>query len=131
MYGQEINLTYKGDHNFKTTPGAIATLCVCTVLLSYAIYRSVILFNRINPETNKNSLMRDLDHAGPLMPGLLGFDFAFGIGQPLDPSYGSYIAEEVTAYYDKPNEKGVFVKKKAKRNLAFTTCLDQHFSYKN
>ena len=80
MYGQEINLTYKGDYNYKTTPGAVATLCVCIVMLSYAIYRSLILLNRYNPEINTKSLKRDLDLEGNLSPGLDTFDFAFGLG---------------------------------------------------
>lgn len=68
IYGQEINLTYRGDQNFKTTPGAITTVFVFFVLLAYATYRSVILFNKINPDISKKGLIRNLNEAGPFKP---------------------------------------------------------------
>lgn len=95
LYGQKINLSYRGDDNFKTTPGAFATLCVLSVLLAYVVYRSIILFNRINPDVSKKGLLRDLSSAHSFSPQDYGFDFAFGIGKPLDPKYGFYTAYEI------------------------------------
>jgi hypothetical protein len=68
IYGQDINLTYRGDQNFKTTPGAIVTIFVFIVLLSYAAYRSYILINKIHPEISKKGLIRNLNDAGEFHP---------------------------------------------------------------
>ena len=40
----------------------------------------------------------NLNTQGPFQPQTMGFDFAFGIGEPLDPSIGYYTATEVIQY---------------------------------
>lgn len=34
--------------------------------------------------------MRDLNFEEPYRPQKKGFDFGFGLGEPLDPSYGTF-----------------------------------------
>jgi hypothetical protein len=80
IYGQSINLTYRGSESFKTTSGALTSLFVLGVLLAYTAYRSYVLFNRINPDISKKGLMRDLNSEEPFRPQDFGFDLAFGIG---------------------------------------------------
>ena len=81
IYGQNLTLSYRGDENFKTTPGAIASLSVILVLLAYAGFKSYVLFNRVNPNTSKSGFIRDLDVEDVFRPALdYGFDLAFSIG---------------------------------------------------
>lgn len=121
IYGQAINLTYKGDLNFKTTPGAVMTILVFLMLLAYTTFRAVILLNKINPEISKKGMIRNLETTEAINPFDFGFDFAFGLSQPLDPSYGSYIAQQAIYYYNK-TEDGTFVKVKESIDLEIEKC---------
>jgi hypothetical protein len=64
------------------------------ILFAFTIYRSYILFNRINPNVSKQGFFRDLDKEPPFKPYDYGFDMAFGIpgGKGLDNTYGYYTA---------------------------------------
>jgi hypothetical protein len=53
MYGEQISLTYKGESQFKTLPGAIASLVVILTLLAFAAYRMIILVTRDDPSVSK------------------------------------------------------------------------------
>lgn len=129
-YGQQIKFTYHGKDTFKTTPGAIATLFVFAVLLAYAIYKCYILLNRINPEINKKSLIRDLNMAGPYVPTDFGFDLAFGVGQPIDPTIGFYTAQYVQfVYVENPAGSGILKKKKIKTTMNIDYCNNGYFNY--
>ena len=53
MYGEQISLTYKGESQFKTLPGAMASLVVILTLLAFATYRMIILVTRDDPSVSK------------------------------------------------------------------------------
>ena len=59
----------------------------------------MILLTKANPTVSKKGLVRDLETAGSFHPQDYGFDIAFGIGQPLDPSFGYYKVQEIVYYY--------------------------------
>ena len=80
FYGQQINLTYKGDNSFKTTPGAVVSILITALLLAFSIYKLYVLVNRQDTNISKSSLMRDLKSEPAFRPQDYGFDFAFGIG---------------------------------------------------
>lgn len=103
------------------------------MLLAYTAFRSYVLFNRINPDISKKGLMRDLNLEGPFQPQTSGFDFSFGIGKPLDPSYGYYTAVERLAYFSAvPNPDGTFNKTKETRNIELVQCGSEgNFHYSN
>ncbi len=73
-----MSLTYKGEGQFKTFPGAIASLFVLMTLFAFATYRMIILVTRDDPNVSKQSFMRDLDQEQPLIPSDYGFNLAFG-----------------------------------------------------
>lgn len=76
--------------------------------------------------------MRDLNEAGPFQPQHMGFDFAFGLGFPLDPSYGNFSATEVISYYNKTvGKNGKYEKIKEKRSIQLKTCGTELFGYRN
>jgi hypothetical protein len=99
MYGEQISLTYKGESQFKTLPGAMASLVVILTLLAFATYRIIILVTRDNPNVSKQSFMRDLDAVEPLLPADYGYNLAFGLAKPMDPLFGRYLVNTVTFDY--------------------------------
>ena len=110
-------------------PGAFTSLVIVTLLIVYAVYRCNILFNRIDPQVSKQSFMRNLDLEGAIKPGEMEFDFAFGIGVPLDPSIGYYSASIVHFYYEEKN--GTTVRTKEKIPLLIEKCTTDNFNYPN
>ncbi len=60
IYGQQINLTYKGDDTFKTTPGAVMSLIIIILLVGYASFRAYVLLEKKDPNISKSSFMRNL-----------------------------------------------------------------------
>ena len=99
MYGEQISLTYKGESQFKTLPGAMTSLAVMLTLLAFATYRMIILVTRDNPNVSKQSFMRDLDVENPLLPADYGYNLAFGLPNPMDPSFGLYVVNTVSFDY--------------------------------
>ena len=85
IFGEQIRLTYKGKDTFTTLPGTFLSLLILATILAFTIYRGFILINRINPDVSQQSFLRDLNFEEPFRPQDYGFDFAFGIGYPLDP----------------------------------------------
>jgi hypothetical protein len=76
--------------------------------------------------------MRDLEFEGAFRPQDYGFDFAFGVGAPIDPSYGSYQVNEVHSYLTNeilPNGERNRVKET--RSIALTECGNQLFNLDN
>jgi len=61
-------LSYQGSEQFKTIPGAIASLIVISLLLAYGCYKSYVLLNRVNPSISKAGYIRSLDNAGSFRP---------------------------------------------------------------
>lgn len=55
MYGEEICLTYKGENAFKTKIGATVSSIILCIILSYSIYRSIILITKSDPAVSKSS----------------------------------------------------------------------------
>ncbi len=60
------------------------------ILLAFTGYKLFYLANRFNPNVNKITLIRSADDEVAFKPQEGGFDFAFGMKKPLDPSYGYF-----------------------------------------
>jgi hypothetical protein len=71
-------------------------MLVLITILAFTTYRLIVLATKSDPEVSKQSFMRDLDASPPLKPGDYGFNIAFGIGKPLDMSYGKFIVSTVS-----------------------------------
>ena len=95
IFGHPISLTFKGKHSYKTTFGAIVTAIVGLGIVAYALSRLQHMISRQDPVLSKKNFIRDLSGAPPFTPNEYGFDFAFGLGAPLDPSIGIYSANQV------------------------------------
>ncbi len=77
----------------------MASLVVILTLLAFATYRMIILVTRDDPNVSKQSFMRDLDAEDPLLPADYGYNLAFGLPKPMDPSFGRYLVNTVTFEY--------------------------------
>lgn len=104
IYGEPISLTYKGQSTYKTRLGATFTLILFTVLISYSLYRTYVLFNRINPDISKKGSLRNLDETGQYLPGETGFDVAFGLSKDFPPEIGHFTYKQVFYWYPEPEE---------------------------
>lgn len=52
MFGESVKLTYKGKENFTTTIGTLLSIVILIMLMSFAGYKSLILFTRNNPDVS-------------------------------------------------------------------------------
>jgi hypothetical protein len=52
LYGQSISLTYKGEESFKSPLGTAISLVLLVLLMSFGVYKSIILIYRINPDVS-------------------------------------------------------------------------------
>lgn len=112
VYGQSVSLTFKGKETYTTWPGIIASCVLILIVLAFAIYRAIILFDRINPNVSQQSFLQDLSQADPYQPFVptqdngTAFDIAFGLGAPLDPTIAYYQVSLITyAYVDGVKKK--------------------------
>ena len=82
IFGEHINLTYKGRDKFTTLPGALGSLLILITILAFTVFRFYVMVNRLYPTITQQVQMRDLNFEGPYRPQEKGFDFAFGLGPP-------------------------------------------------
>ncbi|CDW84258.1 UNKNOWN [Stylonychia lemnae] len=130
VYGEKIQLTYQGRETFNTTPGASVSIIVIAVILAYAIYRAFILVTLGDTQISKKSFLRDLDTVGPFSPQNQGFDFAFGIGKPLDPTYGNIGVRLINFYYtNETDANGNKIRIKDRINLDIDLCNNTGFNF--
>eukprot|EP00347_Sterkiella_histriomuscorum_P023757 403333491 len=130
IYGQQINLTYKGDDSFKTMPGAFASVLIIFMILAFSVFRSIVLFTRNDPNISKASFQQDLNTAGKYKPYEYGFDLAFGVGVPLDAKYGSYQIRETYFYYtDQLDSNGNPIRLRTRTIIPFERCGTELLKY--
>ena len=55
IYGEQINLTYKGEDSFKTMPGALVSILIITLLTAYSGYRIFVLLTRNESSISKST----------------------------------------------------------------------------
>ena len=80
---------------------------------------------------SRQSFLRNLDNpTEDLTPSDYGLEIAFGIGQPLQPEYGSIIANIVSFDYDDPkptNSKGPRKRNKNRTKIDIVPCGFDYF----
>ena len=121
MYGEQIALTYKGESQFKSMPGAIVTCLVLVTLLAFASYRLFILTTRLDPDVSKQSFIQDLDIEPAMILDDYGFNLAFGLKNPLEPSVGSFVVNRVHNNYIYTKD-GKRKRNKTRTDVNFQNC---------
>ena len=93
------------------------------IVLAFSGYRLNILVNRKHPNVTEQIQMRDLNLEEPYRPQEDGFDFAFGLGTPLDPSYGTFEVTEVRYFFtNQALPDGEKQRIREKRGLSLVEC---------
>lgn len=59
-FGINIKMTYEGHESFKTLFGAILSILVGLVIVSFFVYKTMIMLNRMDARTSKESFIRNL-----------------------------------------------------------------------
>ena len=72
--------------------GASVSTIILILMLAYSAYRLVYMVERLNPTITKTTLIRSEADDLPYRPQDSGFDFAFAMNSPLDPSIGFFTA---------------------------------------
>ncbi len=90
VFGVKINMTYEGEESFKTLFGAILSIFVVIILVSFLSYKGIIMFNRLDAKTYKQTFMKNLHDEPPFDIYKMGFSFAFTATNPPDPIYGTF-----------------------------------------
>ena len=76
-FGINIKMTYDGHESFKTLFGAILSILVGLVIVSFFVYKTLTMVNRMDARTSKESFIRNLQIEPPLFAHREGFNFAF------------------------------------------------------
>ena len=127
MFGQSISFTWNGEEEYKTPYGAFVSAVIILTLLAYTGYKIDEVIQRKSPTVSKTtSLVSEIDAAKPFSPQELGFDFAFGLNNPLDPSLGY-----VSVSYINWTQTGNGTHSKISKNIDLVTCGDTNFNYTN
>lgn len=95
LFGQGVSLTWNGEDTYKTAIGATLSWAILAVMAAYSIYRLYYMITLQNPTISKTSLIKTLEEDVPWKPQDTGFDFAFGLNSPIDPSYGFFTAKYI------------------------------------
>ena len=99
MFGQEISLTWNGEDRFNTAFGAIVTLILFAVLISFGGLKANDLFKKKNPIVSRTNILRENPLSNDSLsydPQIHGFDFSFGLYNQLDPRIGFFSVREVS-----------------------------------
>lgn len=105
---------------------------VIAVILAYAVYRGFILVTLGDTNVSKKSGFRNLDETGVFYPQDMGFDLAFGVGKPIDPTYGNIAAKLINFYYTNgTNSDGSQVRIKERITLDIDLCSNAGFNFTN
>lgn len=91
FYGEEIQLTYKGDNKYRTHLGGFISLGVLVIVVLYSAYRLYALIVKEETRSTVDKFVVDLNNKHEIEPYVeYGFDIAFGVGESLDPSLGYF-----------------------------------------
>ena len=64
-------------------------------MIAYTLYRLIYMFNRMNPDITRTTYIKSADQDLEFRPQETGFDFAFTVSSPMDPSIGFFTVQEV------------------------------------
>lgn len=132
MYGEQIGITYKGGGQFKTKVGAAVSLAIIVILCVYFGYLLFLMITRQQTIVASSEFVLDLNMEESFTPSSVGFDFAFGIGAPLDPTIGYYTVSQVKfEYTGKIAADGTKERLKTRTSVPFDTCGVEYFNFTN
>ena len=60
LFGRNILLTYQGDDKFKTNFGAVLSMLLIMLMVSFTLFKFAIMVNRSDFKSSKQSFVRNL-----------------------------------------------------------------------
>jgi hypothetical protein len=84
IYGEPVQLNYRGQSTYKTKLGLIATLATFGLFFGFTYFKAVQLITRSNPIITQTSATLDLINDS-LQPNLKNNNFELAIGLLFDP----------------------------------------------
>ena len=91
VFGSKIELTYKGDHQYKTRFGATMTFLVGIMVASYATFGFTDLLNHKIESISVVNNFEDVNIVEGFDPSKYGFKFAWGFsGFEMEPRIGKF-----------------------------------------
>jgi hypothetical protein len=134
IYGAKISLSFKGQSVFRTYIGGISSIVVLLAVLAFMIFRGNVLLNKEGTIINKNSFIKELNQQPEFNPWNFGFDVAFGIGVPLDPSIGFYTVRMYNWFYSNVTDaNGNKIRVQDSKDLKIVGCGNnsENFNFSN
>ena len=129
LYGEPINLSYKGNSKYNTHLGGFVSLLVIVILGLYGVFNLYRLVVKGGTSTNTDIVFIDLQSASEVFPNQkYQFDVAFGVdGGGLDASLGYFTAQEVTVEQTGTDSNGQSVYTTTERDLDVELCGSSNF----
>ena len=107
LFGQQVSLTWNGEDQYKTSIGASLSTIIWIIMIAYTVMRFTEMVQRDSPSIAKFSLIKTAEQDQPFNPQKSGFDFAFGLSKPLDPTIGFFTVNYINqTVVDKVRDKG-------------------------
>ena len=100
------------------------------IAIAYAIYRAYILITLNGTNVSNQSYLYDLSQMEPYYPSNYGYDIAFGVSGPIDPTIGTISVNFVNFYYSEQTKAdGSKIRLKEKTLLKTDLCSDVGFNF--
>ncbi|CDW85614.1 UNKNOWN [Stylonychia lemnae] len=122
-FGRQIKLYYKGQDTLKSNFGAFMTLIYILLLVTFILYRTVVLVQKSEVKASKYSFVQKLSQAEPYNPYQYGFNYAFGIQKYLDPTIATYSI----IYTIQRSLKNSTVRPRERVSVQFASCNNTNF----
>jgi hypothetical protein len=97
MLGIDINITYQMQYSFKTLFGAVLSILVAFIMMSFIGYKMHTWITRGDAKTSKQSFVQKLADTPPFYINKEGFKFAFSLANPISPELGSMKFNSLTS----------------------------------
>jgi hypothetical protein len=80
VFGESVQLTFKGKKHFKTLYGALISILIKVIMVIFIIYEGYVIFTRKHPVVSIMEQLNDMnDPNGGIQPFHYGFDIAVGL----------------------------------------------------
>jgi len=79
LYGENVTLHFKGQEKYTTLLGAVVSLFILILIISYSFQQAFRFYQRAGPAMATLSFARDLNTDPGFDPFESGFDFALNL----------------------------------------------------
>ena len=77
LYGQKINLKFKGSDTYKTKVGGVLSLLLIASMTAYAISKFIVLVQRTKHKDSFNEIYHNITDLGDLTGEQISYQFGY------------------------------------------------------